>query len=96
MRTAHARCALRLNAKLDRHHEHDVFRTVWALGADIPQYPEAAFNMAGSINLFTFALEMLSASRQQHKREGSKSNDKTSDPENVALLPRATPLLAGS
>ena len=56
---------------------------------------EAAFRIAGGIILFLVALDMLSARRQQRKREVSTSDDETAEPDNVALFPLATPLLAG-
>ena len=56
---------------------------------------EAAFRIAGGIILFLVALDMLSARRQQRKREVSTSDDETGEPDNVALFPLATPLLAG-
>ena len=56
---------------------------------------EAAFRIAGGIILFLVALDMLSAKRQQRKREVSTRDDEASEPDNVALFPLATPLLAG-
>ena len=56
---------------------------------------EAAFRIAGGIILFLVALDMLSARRQQRKREVSTREDEESEPDNVALFPLATPLLAG-
>ena len=55
----------------------------------------AAFRIAGGIILFLVALDMLSARRQQRKREVSTSEDEESEPDNVATFPLATPLLAG-
>ena len=56
---------------------------------------EAAFRIAGGIILFLVALDMLSARRQQRKREVSNREDEESEPDNVAIFPLATPLLAG-
>ena len=56
---------------------------------------EAAFRIAGGIILFLVALDMLSARRQQRKREVSTREDEESEPDNVAIFPLATPLLAG-
>ena len=56
---------------------------------------EAAFRIAGGIILFLVALDMLSAKRQQRKREVSTREDEESEPDNVAIFPLATPLLAG-
>ncbi len=56
---------------------------------------EAAFRIASGIILFLVALDMLSARRQQRKREVSTSDDEAGEPDNVALFPLATPLLAG-
>jgi len=56
---------------------------------------EAAFRIAGGIILFLVALDMLSARRQQRKREVSTADDEAGEPDNVALFPLATPLLAG-
>ena len=56
---------------------------------------EAAFRIAGGIILFLVALDMLSARRQQRKREVSTADDEAGEPENVTLFPLATPLLAG-
>lgn len=55
---------------------------------------EAAFRIAGGIILFLVALDMLSARRQQRKREVSTREDEESEPDNVAIFPLATPLLA--
>ena len=57
---------------------------------------EAAFRIAGGIILFLVALDMLSARRQQRKREVSTSDDETGEPDNVALFPLATPLAGPS
>ena len=56
---------------------------------------EAAFRIAGGFILFFVALDMLSARRQQRKREVSTREDAESEPDNVAIFPLATPLLAG-
>ena len=56
---------------------------------------EPAFRIAGGIILFLVALDMLSARRQQRKREVSTHEDEGSEPDNVAIFPLATPLLAG-
>ena len=51
---------------------------------------EAAFRIAGGIILFLVALDMLSARRQQRKREVSTREDEESEPDNVAIFPLAT------
>ena len=56
---------------------------------------EAAFRVAGGIILFLVALDMLSAKRQQRKRAASTGDDASVEPDNVAIFPLATPLLAG-
>jgi multiple antibiotic resistance protein len=55
---------------------------------------EAAFRIAGGIILFLVALDMLSAKRQQRKRAASTGGDASVEPDNVAIFPLATPLLA--
>ena len=54
---------------------------------------EATFGIAGGIILFLVALDMLSARRQQRKREVSTSEDEESEPDNVAIFPFATTCL---
>ena len=60
---------------------------------------EAAFKIAGGIILFLVALEMLTAKRQQRKRDESTGEQSTASLEaendNPAIYPLAIPLLAG-
>ena len=54
---------------------------------------EQAFKIAGGIILLLVSLDMLSAKRQQRKKQGS--DKATESAENVAVFPLAIPLLAG-
>ena len=64
---------------------------------------EAAFKIAGGIILFTVALDMLAAKRQQRKRQESTPDNPEAeakpspeaDQDNLAIYPLAIPLLAG-
>lgn len=60
---------------------------------------EAAFKIAGGIILFLVALEMLTAKRQQRKRDESTGEQSAASLEaendNPAIYPLAIPLLAG-
>lgn len=64
---------------------------------------EAAFKIAGGIILFTVALDMLAAKRQQRKRQESTPDSpeaeakpsSEADQDNLAIYPLAIPLLAG-
>lgn len=81
------------------------FCGVWIF--DYLDITDAAFKIAGGLILFLVSLDMLSAKRQQRKRDESTENlpekqvtiekeeDGDGDGDNLAIYPLATPLLAG-
>ena len=56
---------------------------------------EQAFKIAGGIILFLVSLDMLSAKRQQRKRDESTTDNLDYDGDNLAIYPLAIPMLAG-
>lgn len=56
---------------------------------------EQAFKIAGGIILFLVSLDMLSAKRQQRKRDESTADNLDNDGDNLAIYPLAIPMLAG-
>ena len=56
---------------------------------------EPAFKIAGGIILFLVSLDMLSAKRQQRKRDESTTDNADNEGDNLAIYPLAIPMLAG-
>ena len=56
---------------------------------------QPAFKIAGGIILFMVSLDMLSAKRQQRKRDESTTDNADNEGDNLAIYPLAIPMLAG-